>query len=242
MAPGTTAGGGPRRGVCCACRLRSSTTSWRSPTSSGVGAGTSESLPGARPGRPPRETTASMCAPGSAAAQRAAAAPVLAPKYPIATWTPWSSRSHRVTAVSLVASVPMSNTLARSSSSSEVSKSNSKVPKPASFSCSATWRLRGLCLLLPLPCTNTTMPVAPAGTVRCPASVTPAASTCTCSSRPCGPGASPELLVMPVLCRSEPSRGCRAAVAVPPAAAGAMAAARVSSSVTSVSDTCRKSS
>ena len=52
----------------------------------------------------------------------------------------------------------MSNTLARSSSSSAVSRSNSSVPSPASFSTPATYRLRGLCRLLPLPWAKTTMP------------------------------------------------------------------------------------
>ena len=67
----------------------------------------------------------------------------------------------------------MSNTFARSSSSPGVSRSNNSVANPARCSTPATYRLRGLCRLLPLPCTNTTRPRAPAGTVRCPASRAP---------------------------------------------------------------------
>ena len=37
---------------------------------------------------------------------------------------------------------------------------------PASFRTAATYRLRGLCMLLPLPWTKTTMPGASSGTVR----------------------------------------------------------------------------
>ena len=66
----------------------------------------------------------------------------------------------------------MSKTLARLRSSAGVSKSNSSVASPAWFKTSATYRLRGLCLLLPLPCAKTTMPVGCSGMVRCPATVT----------------------------------------------------------------------
>ena len=53
----------------------------------------------------------------------------------------------------------MSKTLARLRSSSGVSRSNSRVASPARFNTSATYRLRGLWRLLPLPCANTTIPV-----------------------------------------------------------------------------------
>jgi hypothetical protein len=50
------------------------------PAMSSVGAVTAASCGRARSGRPPRDTTAATPEPGSAAAQSAAAAPVLAPK------------------------------------------------------------------------------------------------------------------------------------------------------------------
>ena len=62
----------------------------------------------------------------------------------------------------------MSKTLARSISSSLVSRSKRSVPSPASLSWLATNLFLGLCLLLPLPCTKITVPVAFAGTVRWP--------------------------------------------------------------------------
>lgn len=46
------------------------------------------------------------------------------------------------------------------------------MPSLAALSADATSRLRGLCLPLPLPCANTTMPVAPSGTASVPARVT----------------------------------------------------------------------
>src|SRR5882672_10122753 len=63
----------------------------------------------------------------------------------------------------------MSKTLARLRSSAGVSKSNRTVASPVSFRTSATYRLRGLCLLLPLPCAKTTIPVDCFGIMRCPA-------------------------------------------------------------------------
>ena len=138
---------------------------------SNVGARTSARRGPARSGRPPRETMAATSASGSAAAHSAAPAPVLAPNQPMLRprahgW----SRSQAVTWVSRPASSSMSNTLARSASSSGVSRSNSSVPRPASLSTEATYRLRGLCRLLPLPCTNTTMPGAFSGNATCPGS------------------------------------------------------------------------
>ncbi len=46
----------------------------------------------------------------------------------------------------------------------------SSVARPSRSSARATNRLRGLCRLLPLPCANTTRPVAPGGIVRSPGS------------------------------------------------------------------------
>ena len=83
----------------------------------------------------------------------------------------------------------MSKTLARLRSSAGVSKSNSRVASPARLSTSATYRLRGLCLLLPLPCANTTMPLGFSGIVRCPATVTGSGATRTSSSRSSGSAA-----------------------------------------------------
>ena len=80
VAPGTTSRRFSQRSMAWAWRFRSS-TAWSSPpTMSSVGAVTLASRSPARSGRPPRETTATIPAPGSAAAHSAAAAPVLAPK------------------------------------------------------------------------------------------------------------------------------------------------------------------
>src|ERR1039458_3486232 len=73
----------------------------------------------------------------------------------------------------------MSNTLARSASSSGVSRSKSRLPSPTTCRAPATNMLRGLLRLLPLPCANTTTPRAPAGTVSRPGSGTVPASTIT---------------------------------------------------------------
>ena len=86
---------------------------------SNVGARTSTRRGPAMFGRPPRETMAAMSASGSAAAHSAPPAPVLAPNQPMRSsrahgWT----RSQAVTWVSRPASSSMSNTLARSASSS----------------------------------------------------------------------------------------------------------------------------
>ena len=63
----------------------SSTASSSPPTISSVGARTEASASSARSGRPPRETTAPTACGRLAAATSAAAAPVLAPKHPIAS-------------------------------------------------------------------------------------------------------------------------------------------------------------
>ena len=78
----------------------------------------------------------------------------------------------------------MSNTFARSVSSSGERRSNNNVPSPASFSAPATAWLRGLCRPLPLPCTNTTSPRAPEGIVRWPASCLPSAGSTISLSAP----------------------------------------------------------
>ena len=61
-------------------RLRPRTVSSCPPVMSSVGAVTAASRGRVRSGRPPRDTTAAMPDPGSAAAHSAAAAPVLAPE------------------------------------------------------------------------------------------------------------------------------------------------------------------
>src|SRR5690606_35989211 len=68
-------------------------------------------------------------------------------------------------------------------SSRSVSKSKRSVAKPASFSASATSRLRRLCRLLPLPWAKTTMPVASGGTARKPCSTPPRMGIVMSSSR-----------------------------------------------------------
>ncbi len=73
-------------------------------------------------------------------------------------------------AVNRAASSRTSNTLARRSASSGVSKSACSVPRPAWFNAAATNRLPGLHRLLPLPWAKMTTPVARSGMARCPAS------------------------------------------------------------------------
>ncbi|CPA90458.1 Uncharacterised protein [Mycobacterium tuberculosis] len=94
-----------------------------------------------------------------------------------------------VTSMSREASSSMSKTLARLRSSSGVSKSNNSVANPAPVKTSATYRLRILCRLLPLPCAKTTIPLGFSGTVRCPATGTGPATTWTSSSRSGGSAA-----------------------------------------------------
>src|ERR1700722_7214457 len=96
-----------------------------------------------------------------------------------------------VTSTSRRASSSMSKTLARLRSSAGVSKSNTKVARPARLRTSATYRLRGPCLLLPLPWANTTTPEGCSGIVRCPATDTGPALTQTSSSRSGGSAAPP---------------------------------------------------
>ncbi len=76
----------------------------------------------------------------------------------------------------------MSKTFARSASSAGVSRSNSRVPRPARFKAAATDRLRGLWRLLPEPWANITTAPAPPGRARSPDSRTPPASTSTSSA------------------------------------------------------------
>ena len=83
------------------------------------------------------------------------------------------SCSHRVAAPSRPASSPMSNTFARSRSSSAVSRSNSSVPSPAVARTSATKRLRGLLPLLPLPWAKSTIPAPPPGVDEVPGQPAP---------------------------------------------------------------------
>src|SRR5439155_14976799 len=63
-----------------------------------------------------------------------------------------------------------------SASSGCVSRSNSSVASPPSFKTRATNVLRGLWRLLPLPCANTTMPLAFSGILSVPSSLTPPVS------------------------------------------------------------------
>ena len=72
--------------------------------------------------------------------------------------------------VSRAASSRTSDTLARRSASSGVSKPACSVPRPAWFNAPATNRLQGLRRLLPLPWAKMTAPVARSGMARCPAS------------------------------------------------------------------------
>ena len=80
VAPGTIASSDGARSMLWASRFSSTTISSSPPTISSTGARTSASRAAARSGRPPRETTAEISSPNSAAAPSAAAAPVLAPK------------------------------------------------------------------------------------------------------------------------------------------------------------------
>jgi hypothetical protein len=82
VAPGTTSSRFSPRSSPSARWLRPRTTSSRPPTMSRVGARTEPRSTPARSGRPPRETTADTPSGWRAAATRAAAPPVLAPKKP----------------------------------------------------------------------------------------------------------------------------------------------------------------
>src|SRR5581483_3176385 len=80
VAPGTTASRLGPRSRPSACRFNSSTSKSAPPTINSVGAVTRSSAAPARSGRPPRDTMAATPRGRPAAATRAAAAPVLAPK------------------------------------------------------------------------------------------------------------------------------------------------------------------
>src|SRR5450756_273863 len=113
-----------------------------------VGHRTTGSFALARSGRPPRDTTAPTSFPGEAAAHRAAAAPVLAPKYPQGSAaTSGCRRIHAVTASKRLPSSSMSKTRWRSALSSSVSRSNNSVAKPVAWKARAIDWLRGLGLL-----------------------------------------------------------------------------------------------
>ena len=78
-----------------------------------------------------------------------------------------------------------------SCSSSLVSKSNSNVAIFALLNSFATYWFLGLNLLLPLPCANNTIPLAPEGTVKLPSTTTPPTGILTsvscesCRHHPC---------------------------------------------------------
>ena len=159
----------------------------RSPTSSRVGVFTRCSAALARSGLPPRDTIALTLCGRSAAATSAAAAPVLAPKYPsrmcpVRGLAASQSEAPRTRPASRPISKRTRAVSMSSRSSSAVSKSISSVASPASRSTCATCLFRGLCRLLPLPCTKSTMPVALSGIVRLPSSSTESAITCTIRS------------------------------------------------------------
>src|SRR5271166_3507592 len=82
VAPGTMTSCFAQRSAASAARLSASTSTSSPPTISKVGASTAESARPARSGRPPRETIAAIGLSCAASATSAAAAPVLAPKYP----------------------------------------------------------------------------------------------------------------------------------------------------------------
>src|SRR3989442_8493200 len=142
---------------------------------SSVGARTCRSKEPARSGRPPRDTTAPKRSGRFAAAMSAAPPPVLAPNRPIGRW--FSSSSPCTQSAILTRRSASMRTLNRrcpvrrsTNSSSWVSRSMSSVASRSWSSAAATNWLRGLMRPLPLPCANTTIPVAPAGTPRSPIS------------------------------------------------------------------------
>ena len=178
VAPGTISSRVSHRIRACACRLSSSTCVSAPPTISSVGALTTSSASAARSGRPPRETTAATSGPRCAAATRAAAAPVLAPKNAIgSSRTSGSARSHPTAPSSRLARSAMSKTLPRSCASTSVSRSNSSVARPATRRRSATSTFRGDRRLEPLPCANATTAFAPSGITRSPGRVIPSETT-----------------------------------------------------------------
>jgi hypothetical protein len=71
--------------------------------------------------------------------------------------------------------------LAAIPASSSVNRSNNNVPRPSARRRSATRTLRGDRLLEPLPCANTTTPIACSGIASSPGRLSPSASTVTVS-------------------------------------------------------------
>src|SRR5581483_11017548 len=200
VAPGTIRRSAPAGNAACAWRFSSMTTGSLPPTISSTGARTRSSAAPARSGRPPRETTAATASGRSAAASRAAAAPVLAPNSPSGrACVSGSARSQSTAPVMRRPSRAISkrSSAVRSSISAScgVSRSKSSVPKPAAFSAAATWRLRGLRRLLPLPWAKATTPHAPSVSARSPSRrASPAETSTLCaayvlrfiSTPPCG--------------------------------------------------------
>ena len=111
----------------------------------------------ARSGRPLRDTTAPTRRGSFVAATSAAAAPVLAPNNPSGSFARDGCPSSQLTtSTSRTASSGMSETLARSASSSGVRRSNNSVAMPRAFNPPATALFRGLSRLEPLPCAKAT--------------------------------------------------------------------------------------
>ena len=136
------------------------------PTMRSVGASTVGKADAAKSGLPPRDTTACIVFGRSFAAIRQAAAPVLEPKQPILRCLVYGCLiSQSVMLITLRARRSISNRSFRVrisiSSSSGVSKSINSVASSPSRNIFATNVFRGLCLLLPLPCANKTIPSAP---------------------------------------------------------------------------------
>src|SRR6516225_459809 len=173
VAPGTTTSFFAQRSSTSAARLSASTSTSSPPTISNVGALTEPSAEPARSGRPPRETIAATGSSAAAAARSAAAAPVLAPKYPTGRLAVSASSLAQAAAIDKrCASSPTSKTLRRWRASLSVRRSNTNVARPASRSACATKLLRGLNRPLPLPCANSTIPLAIAAKPSRPSSPT----------------------------------------------------------------------
>ena len=107
---------------------------------------------------------------GSAAAHRAAPAPVLAPKNPMGSRAALrllaQPRGHPRQPTGQQLDVEDRGPVGLLGRREQVEQQGRQ---PARCSTSATYRLRGLCRLLPLPCTKTTRPSGCSGTVRWPA-------------------------------------------------------------------------
>ena len=128
---------------------------------------------GVRSGRPPRDTTARIASGCRPASPSAAAAPVLAPKQPTGSCRVCSlpeSQARPAPRRSMSSSMSKRSIPPRRStaSSPSVSRSSSSVARPSSFSLRATYWLRGLCRLLPVPCAKRTTPRARSGSARSP--------------------------------------------------------------------------